>query len=182
MTNDMVAPESLSDFPGAPFTHGEVDAAVAQVRRAAGWHLAPLRESETVTLDVQDRESWLRLPTRKLVSVDEIRDADDSEVIDSDTYRVSLSLAQVKRSGFYWPCGYGRVEVDMTHGYEHCPEDLLATVALACTLVRRDVTVRSVSIDDFSVTRNNDAVQAAIKASLDSTYVLDESLYGLGVA
>jgi hypothetical protein len=134
-------------------------------------------------LDVERCESWLRLPTRKLTSVDEVRDADAGEVVDEDSYRVSLNLAQVKRTGcYYWPCGYGAVEVDMTHGYEVCPADVLAAVALACNLARRDPTVKAVSIDDFSVTRNSDAIRGTLQADLGRTYVLEDSLYGIGIA
>jgi hypothetical protein len=178
----MVDPTDLVGFPGAPFTDAQVDAAVDEVRTAAGWHIAPLRTGQTVTLDVERRESWLRLPTRKLASVDEVRDPDSGDAIDADTYRTSLLLAQVKRSGCYWPCGYAAVEVDMTHGYTTCPASVLAVVALACNLAKRDPTVREVAIDDFSVTRNTDATQAALKAALGITYVLDDSLYGIGIA
>ena len=144
---------------------------------------APEREGETVTIDVTRCESWLRLPTRRLTSVDEIRDASDDTVIDDATYGVSKKLAQVKRTGCrYWPSGYGAVEVDMTHGYEECPADVERAVVLAIAMAKRDPTVKSVAIDDFSVTRNTEAIQAAVKVELGSDYVLDDSLYGLGIA
>lgn len=183
MANDLVSPDDLTGFPGAPFTEAQVDAAVADVRAAAGWHIAPVREGETVTLDVERCESWLRLPTRHLVSVDEIRDASDDSVIDASTYGVSKSLAQVKRTGLrYWPSGYGAVEADMTHGYESCPPDVMRAVVSAIAMAKRDPTVKTVSIDDFSVTRNTDAIQSAVKVELGSGYVLEDSIYGIGIA
>ena len=180
MSNDLAAPEDLAGFPGAPFTENQVDAAVAAVRSAARWHIAPERE-ETVTLDVAAYDSWLRLPTRKLVSVDEVRDVDADEVIEDTGYRVSLNLAQVKRSGYYWPCGYGAVEVDMTHGYESCPADVLPVIALAVALGKRDPTVSEVRLDDYSVRRNTEMLRAALAAELGE-YALDEALLSIGIA
>lgn len=179
MSNDMVS--DLDDFPGAPFTDAQIDGAVAALRSAVRWHIAPVR-SETVVLDVQRWERWLRLPTRHLVSVVEIRNAETGDVIDSDTYRVSTRLDMVKSSSGYWPCGYGAVEIDITHGYSTTPADVLAVLAAAAALGRQDATVRQVSVDDFTTIRNNDAVQAMVLASLDSSYFLTESLYGLGIA
>lgn len=181
MANDLVHPDELEGFPGAPFTEEQVDAAVAALRRAAGWHIAPVRE-ETVTLDVTRMESRLRLPTRHLLTVDEVRDVAAEETVDEADYRVSLPKALVWRASGYWPEGYGAVEVDFTHGYAECPPDVLAVVAMAAQRVRSDVTVRSVSVDDFSVERSAASVDAMVRAHLDSSYLLSESLYGVGIA
>lgn len=148
MSNDLVVPDDLAHLPGAPFSEAEVDAAVADVRGATDWHIAPTK-TETVTLDVVCRESRLRLPTRKLLAVTAIRDADTDAVIAASLYRVSLNLGQVMRKSGYWPAGFGRVEVDMSHGYDACPADLYAVVAEAAALARRGQSIRSVQIDDF---------------------------------
>lgn len=142
MANDMVTPDDLSGLPGAPFTDAEVDAAVQTVRNVAGWHIAPEAE-DTVTLDVVRGETVLRLPTRKLVSIQEIRDVDTSTAIDPSRYRVSASFGQVRRKYGFWPCGYGRVEVDMTHGYAEPPADLLALLGRAVLLARSATTESS---------------------------------------
>lgn len=128
MTNDLVAPTDLSYLPGAPFTADEVDAAVEALRTALRWHIAPVR-TETVTLDVDGLDQILHLPTRLLVSVDEVRDADTASVVAASEYRVSKPLAQVKRDYGYWESGYARIQVDLTHGYESCPRDLLPVIA-----------------------------------------------------
>lgn len=148
MLNDLVDPTDLDHLPGAPFSGAEVDAAVADVRGAVGWHIAPPK-TETITLDVVRGEPRLRLPTRKLIAVAAIRDTDTDAVIAASTYRVSLVLAQVKRRTSCWPWGFGRIEVDMQHGYDLCPADLLAVVAEAANLARRGQSLRSIQIDDF---------------------------------
>jgi hypothetical protein len=154
MSNDLVTPAELAHLPGAPFSDIEVDAAVAAVRAAAGWHIAPVRE-ETITLDVAHCESWLRLPTQALVSVDEIRDADTGTVIDAARYRVSERLAQVRKRSGYWPHGYGRIEVDLTHGFDTAPAELLAVIAEAATTARRDQSVTQQTAGPFSVSLGN---------------------------
>ena len=179
MANDLARPTDLAGFPGAPFSDAQVDAAAAAVRRAAGWHIAPVR-TETKALDVACIESRLRLPTRLLVSLDEVRDGETGDVIAADTYRVSHALAQARRSAG-WPSGYEAVEVDMTHGYEETPADVLAVVAQAVALARRDPTIQSVSLDDFATRYYNDAIIDTLRISLDD-YALDDSLYGLGIA
>lgn len=149
MTNDLASPEDLAYLPGAPFSDDEVDAAVAAMRTAAGWHIAPER-AETVALDVVCAEPVLRLPTRKLGSVDAVRNADTAEVVDADRYRVSHTRARVRLKGTFWPSGYEAIEVDMTHGYEECPEDLLGVLGQYILAGRRDSSVQSVSVDDAS--------------------------------
>lgn len=153
MANGMeLEPDDLAHLPGAPFTQGEIDAAVATVQSAAGWHIAPLVEDQTVVLDVVSGESWLRLPTRKLVSVSEVRDTDTDEVIASSRYRVSFDRGQIVRKTGFWPCGYGRVEVDFTHGYATVPADLLTVIGEAAITSRRDQSVRQQEAGVFSVT------------------------------
>lgn len=179
MSNNLASPADLAGFPGAPFTDAQVDAAVQEIRNAAGWHIAPERE-ETIALDVACADTRLRLPTRHLVSVDEIRDADTDDVIAADTYRVSHALAQVKRSTG-WSSGFEAVEVDMTHGYETCPDDVLAVIVSAINLARRDPTVRSVSLDDFSTSFTPSPLRDSLRQLLGD-YALKDSLYGLGIA
>ncbi|GAA1992882.1 hypothetical protein GCM10009718_33250 [Isoptericola halotolerans] len=157
MTNDMVGPEDLDDRPGAPFSETEVDAAVAAMRKTAGWHIAPKRPSETVYLDVGMRERVLRLPTLKLDEIADVRDAtgDDPVTIEPGGYRASRRTGLVRRTGGYWPAGYEAVEVDMTHGYDETPPDLLPLIAQLALTERRDRSVRTVSVDDASTTYAN---------------------------
>jgi hypothetical protein len=182
MTNDLVTPDHLSYLPGAPFSDEEVDAAAAMVRAAAQWHIAPVR-NETIILDVIRYDRWLRLPTRQLISVSEIRNADTGEVLDPASYRISREKAQIKRRT-WWPTGYEAVEVDIQHGYANCPPDLYAVIAQACTMARRDPTVTSVSIDDYSTSYAAAAAPgvAALTAILGDYALTNTVAYGFGIA
>lgn len=184
MPNDLVDPTALDHLPGAPFSEVEVAAAVADVRGAAGWHIAPVR-TETVTLDVSRGEPRLRLPTRKLVAVSAIRDNDTAAVISASTYRVSLDLAQVKRRSSCWPSGFGRISVDLQHGYTECPEDLLAVIAEAASLARRGQSLRSVQVDDFQQSFGDTTVAGGligVTETLNRYSLWGQPLYGLGIA
>lgn len=137
--NDMVAPSDLEHLPGAPFDDAEVDGAVATLRKALQWRIAP-EETETVTFDIPFRENKLRLPTAYLVKVEEIRA--NGGVVPSVAYQASKDLSIVKLTNGWWPQGYGTVEVDMTHGYESVPLDLLNIIAAIAATSRRDQSVR----------------------------------------
>lgn len=137
--NDMVTPEQLSSYPGAPFAQDEVDGAVGILREALHWHVSPVR-TETVSFDIPRMERRLLLRTRQLVSVDEIRTGED--VVDAEDYGVSTDLNMVKKKRGYWPSGYGAVEVDLTHGHETTPKSLLTVIAAIASSCRRDQTVR----------------------------------------
>jgi hypothetical protein len=137
--NDMVVPDQLANMPGAPFDQTEVDIAVATVRKAVMWHIAPIR-SETHTFDVPRMSRKILLPTAKLISVDQVRGRGD-EILAAD-YEASTQMSIVKRLNGFWPEGYDVVEVDMTHGYDTVPEDLLTIVAAVAATTRRDQAVR----------------------------------------
>lgn len=178
MANDLASPSDLVGLSGAPFTDAEVDAAVGDVRRAAGWHIAP-EQTDTIQLDVTCYERFLRLPTRKLVAVVEIRKTTDASVIAATTYQTSRKLATVKRTSTVWPEGYEAVEVDMTHGYTETPDDVLSVIAQAAVMARRDPTVREVSIDDFSTAYREGTTTLQ---RLLGDYSIDNTLYGIGIA
>jgi hypothetical protein len=150
MSNTLVEPGQLSGLPGSPFTDLEVDMAVATLRADVGWHIAPEEES-TVELDVTPGDPVLRLPTRRLVSVEEVRDNDTDAVIEASRYRVSRERGRIRRKSGCWPSGYARVAVDFTHGHTGCPDDLLGIVAHYARAARRDLSVQSVRVDDGSV-------------------------------
>lgn len=152
----------LAGFAGGPFTEDEIDAAVAVVRAAVGWHIAP-EVDDTLCLDVLPYQRLIRLPTKALSTVDEIRDmtTDDSggTVIDPADYSVSTATAKIaKRAYSYWPHGYGAVEVDLHHGYTETPKDLYAVIAEAASLSRRDQTGASYSAGPYSVSFNPAAI------------------------
>lgn len=156
--NDLADPSDLTGLPGAPFTQAETDAAVAAVRAAAGWHIAPTRVDTAVVLSVGYCQTLLRLPTRKLVSVEQIRDVlgeagsgDDGAVIDDTTYRIVASRNAVLKTSGYWPSGLDSVEVDYTHGYDETPADLLPVIAEAAALIRRDASARTLTAGPFTL-------------------------------
>ncbi|GJJ22286.1 hypothetical protein [Mycolicibacterium mageritense] len=133
MANDLVAPGDLSYLPGAPFTEGEVDAAAAAIRTALEWHVAP-QHQETVVFDVGSGQRRLTLPTRKLLSVDEVRAG--GVTVGASSYQVSIGLGQVVKQVGCWPAGFGTVEVDITHGFDSVPDDLLPVIAATATSQR----------------------------------------------
>lgn len=148
-TNGMVTADDLSFLPGAPFEDSEVDAAVETLRNAVRWHIAPQR-SGTVELDISIMQRRLFLPTTCLISIDEIRA--NGEVVSPDDYQVSKTFSRVARTGCaYWPPGYGSVEVDMTHGYDTVPKDLLNAIAAIAATNRRDQTVREAVAGPFTM-------------------------------
>lgn len=137
--NDMVTPDDIKHLPGAPFDDDEVDGAVATLRSALQWRIAP-EETETVTFDIPFRENKLRLPTAYLVNIEAIRA--NGVVVPPADYETSKNLSIVKLRSGWWPQGYGTVEVDMTHGYESVPLDLLNIIAAVAATSRRDQAVR----------------------------------------
>ena len=117
----VVAP-ALADFPGAPFAESLVESAGESVRAEAGWHIAP---EVTETLRVfSEGGTALVLPTLKY-TVTAVRDTsgDTPEVLTGWTDRGSGILLKS-----YWPVGH-MLEVDLVHGYEICPPELLPVIA-----------------------------------------------------
>ncbi|MCV7009484.1 hypothetical protein [Mycobacterium gordonae] len=148
--NEMgLEPADLAYLAGAPFSQGEINAAVVTVQNAAKWHIAP-EITSTVVLDVACMEPVLRLPTRYLVEVIEVRDLDTDTVIAANRYRVSRAFGQIRYRCGYWPAGYGRVQVEFDHGYETVPADLLPLIAEAALLQRRDQTAKTQTAGPYS--------------------------------
>lgn len=144
MTNDLAAPSDLAGFPGAPFTDAIVDAAVADLRARLGWHVAP-EHTETLTLDHEGGD--VILPTRKIVSVGEVRDVSGTTPLVISGYRVSATAGFL--TGCEWPRGASVLEVDLVHGYDEATPDLLSAIATLCGHVSSDQRVSSVQVDDF---------------------------------
>lgn len=150
MANDMATPTELAGYVGAPFTDAQVDAAVLSLQNLLGWHLAPVA-TETITFD-HDGGRTLILPSRKVVTVDEVRDVSGDTPQEITGYRLSPA-------GFltgWWPCGTAVLEVDLTHGYDATPADVFPAIAALAAQLNADGTVRQVSIDDFATTFRSD--------------------------
>lgn len=121
----LVSPETLREFPGAPFPAAQVEAASEQVRRIAGWHIAP-REVHTVVLD-HDGADVLTLPSKAVHEVLSVRDVSGSTPREVTGYRWSAK-GMLSRSGGL-PLGFRSVEVTFEHGFDSCPADLLPVIA-----------------------------------------------------
>lgn len=126
----------LDEFPGAPFTQAMVDIACASVRAEARWHIAPVA---TMTVTVQSFGGTdLRLPSRRVLSVSEVRDVTTgTPYVITGWTRVGATLIRtisglaigasdlLRTAG--WPAG--TLEVDLVHGYDETPLDLLPVIA-----------------------------------------------------
>ena len=104
------------------------------------------------------------LPTRRLVAVHAVRDLTGSAPRDITGYRWSLAGLLSLESG--WPSGFRAVEVEVEHGFDECPPDLLPVLA-----DRTNRRVMQESLGSRSVTYGVDG---------DRTIDYSLSLYRLG--
>jgi hypothetical protein len=148
MSNDLVHPSELDGFPGGPFSKEVVASAVADLRDILGWHVAP-RRTETITLDNEGGGTEIVLPSRKVVSVDEVRDVSGTTPTIMTGWR--LSQAQTLTRGC-WPIGASVLEVDLTHGHASVPADLLPVLAALCQSMLTSATAGQQTAGPFSVT------------------------------
>ena len=125
----LTSSEYLAEF-GAPASQLLLDAVASRIRTECGWHIAP-RITETVILDSIGSTS-ISLPTLHLVGVSAVRVWDGTQMVplrgwDARTGWSPLSCSINHSAGF--PVGARILEVDMIHGFEDCPEDLLRVIA-----------------------------------------------------
>jgi hypothetical protein len=177
-----LTPTDFDGLAGAPFVQAEIDAAVFAVQAAARWHIAP-EVTEDVILDVGVRDPTLRLPTRKLGEVNTITDLVTSEVISDTLYRVSLGISEVRKNCGFWPSGVARIKVNMTHGFDDCPLDLLPTIAQFMTQSRRDQSVKLQGAGPFRVAYNDGTgIFTKVDNPFSATAILDAyALYWTGL-
>ena len=163
----LVQPADLDGFPGGPFTPAVVNAAAESVRiDAGGWHIAPLAH-ELIVLAGQRRRELL-LPTRRIAEVLSV--TVDGRVLAADEYLVHAGEGILERLGWHW--GSGKVVVDLIHGYESCPADLLAVVAERARNVKRGGRVKSESLGGRSVSLETSGPGLALGSGVPSRYVL----------
>src|SRR5690606_21026274 len=115
----------LAGMDGGPFTEKAVESAGAQIRRLAGWHIAP-EVTETLTVDSHGGDR-LWLPTRHVVDVLAVRDVTGDAPRELTGWRWSAAGLLEIRGRF--PSGFRSVEVELVHGFDACPADLLPAVA-----------------------------------------------------
>lgn len=137
-----VSAADLAQFPGAPFQQVHVDAVVARLERALGWHVMPSL-SDTVTVR-HGGGPLLMLPSRRVTEVTGVR---HGGVAVSTGVLTGESEAMLE--GWWAP---GVYEVDLVHGFDTVPPDLLSEVARACVEFRTDPSLASWSSGPFSAT------------------------------
>lgn len=101
-----------------------LDGALAGIRRAAGWHIAPVQQDHRV-LDGPGGV-LLKLPTLKLVSIDSI--TNDGVALDVD----GLEWSELGMVRGHWSSRFRGVDVTFTHGFDDAPDlkALVITVVL----------------------------------------------------
>ena len=119
-------PEELLPFDAEQYTKGRLsqtdpdvvralNSAKSRVRRYCGWHVSPVR-AETITLDGNGGQ-YLFLPTLKVVTLTSV--TLDGETLDlTDDVKQSAEMPGVLvRPYSFWHCGYGNIEVTLSHGF-----------------------------------------------------------------
>lgn len=122
---DLVTPEDLAEFPGAPFTAALLRSAEATLRGLCRWHIAPSQE-DTVLLD-SDGGPDLFLPSLFVT-------AEPVCVYVGGGAPVPLTDVTWKPNGvLHRACGFPRgmqvIQVTFTHGHEECPPELFPVLA-----------------------------------------------------
>lgn len=144
MTNTLIPdPAVLEGFPGYPFPESILDSAVASLRQLLGWSVAPV-EITTLLLD-HDGGPELILPSRRVVDVTAVRDEDGTPITG---WKLTAHATLV---GPRWPTGPAAVEVDIEHGYDTIPPDLLPSLASAMQVTRRSLGAVMESAQPFMV-------------------------------
>lgn len=101
-----------------------IDAVVDGLRRYCGWHIWPAK-TETLTVDGEGGHV-LTLPTLRVTAVDGVVDA--GHALGEGDYEWS-SDGDLKRLGGCWSTRWRGILVDLTHGYEEVPRELLGAIA-----------------------------------------------------
>lgn len=159
----LVSPDDWDKYtttPPPPNVATLLAAASQNIVDYCGWPIARF----TATGEEYDGrgETVLSLRAMNLVEVHEVR-VDGQPVTD---FRVSKRYAQLQRAAG-WPCGFGRVEVDYTAGYDPIPTNLAAVVVglvVAATAV--PVGVVSETVDRVTI-RYRDAEAATRLGEFD---------------
>lgn len=171
--NDLVSPLDLAGLPGGPFDDTAVDNAVAQIRGRARWHIAPVR-TETIRV-----KSWggaeIALPSLEVLSVSAVR----LGAVAYTGFTLTPSASLYRPGG--WPVG--RLEVDLTHGFDECPAELIGLVASLTSSMSTAqssdiarVTVGAVSTEYRDTTAGGSPVSVLLSDSALAPYIVPEGL------
>ncbi|HLU76143.1 MAG TPA: hypothetical protein VKZ82_28455 [Nonomuraea sp.] len=111
----------------------------------------------------------LTLHTLALVEVDAVR-VDGAEVTD---FRVSRRYGQIERTSGVWPCGFGRIQVDYTAGFDPVPPHLVKlAVELAAKAASTPLDVASETMDRRTIRYREAAVIGGLDAAALERYRL----------
>lgn len=115
----------LDGWRGAPFDERLLEVAVADIRGACGWHVAPVATTEALVSGPGGPR--LVLPTLRLVelvTVADVRASTGGRAVAG--WRRGAAGMVIREAG--WPRGEDNLQVEMRHGYDECPPDLRAVV------------------------------------------------------
>lgn len=146
-----VTAADLVGLPGAPFTESAVKAAVSQIRRLAGWHIAPSISEELIVDGSGAHDLWL--PTRHVTGVTGVQIWTGDGWTDLEGWDPQTGWAQsgiLSSEGSRFPDQRRSVKVALTHGYETAPEDLklLTAVSTGRPVASESISSRSVTFAD----------------------------------
>lgn len=165
MANDMLTPEELIGFPGAPYGAAAVDAAVGALRAECEWHISPTRV-DTWTLRTGGSDT-LVLPT---LHIQKILAVEAPLAVYAGTWWAAVR--DLSDGVLLMPGGWPAiVTITVQHGWEDCPPELKALVADRARTTTGGGRVRSESIGGRSVTLESGAADASADAVL-SKYML----------
>lgn len=117
------------------------------VRRYCGWHIAP-EVTETLTLNGSGSRS-LWLPSLYVTDIGSITDC--GTTVDADDYDWSANGYVQRRTGC-WTFRARQIVVDLTHGYEEIPDELIGVaVSLAARRASSPAGYKRETTGPFSV-------------------------------
>lgn len=116
-----ILPEGMID-PSTPNIQTAIDAAVAHVRRTAGWHVFPAVD-DTLTVDGEGGRV-LTLPTLRVNSITSVTERGGDPLEEWEAYEWSRT-GDLKRLAGCWTTTWRGITVELNHGYDPEDADLL---------------------------------------------------------
>lgn len=126
-----IEPLASAEEVGGTLTQGQIDRAASAIRAACGWHIAPV-VTETIIVN-SDGSQDLLLPSLRVVDVTAVRIWNEStktlESVQDWSLRTGWAAGGILHRDGCWPRGYRVIEVDLVHGFDQCPPELLQVLA-----------------------------------------------------
>lgn len=161
---------NVNALSGNTFTQSQVDVSAGLLEGYLGWHVAPSVEGATIRV-YSSGGPTIVLPTLKVAEITAVIEVRDSTVMTGYYLAGGTNDLQVlERSCGTWPRGW--YDVELTHGYDTPPKDLLKAVEALCQLTELDPSVASESIADYAVRFRDRPDQVASISGAVSRYGL----------